>query len=132
MARPKKKASTATKPPAPPVTVPRKKGKEVHPGEALSAPKNIPLNLQPRAGAETYADEVAERIKDVQDTRDNGDIRPVYILPIGLGALEYEALLMETAKEGVKNSDFTERDMLEKLIRETESYAALTREGKTA
>jgi hypothetical protein len=77
------------------------------------AGRNITVSLLPRAGINSYADELKERLSDL----DGEKYRVFYVLPLKLTKKLYKALLESALDEASDKPDWTETDELHKLIK---------------
>lgn len=75
--------------------------------------KTIPVNFQRRAGLKNHGQEMAERLKDLED---DGNSDVYYLLPVKLPKKVYAILLKQAIDLAKEIPDWNERDMLEVLV----------------
>lgn len=71
-----------------------------------------PVGFLKRAGLATYADELKERLSDLQDVPDG----VYFMLPVKLPKKVYKMLLLQAIEMAKVSPDWTERDMLEAIV----------------
>ncbi len=72
----------------------------------------IPRDFQKRAGIATYADELKERLTDIDEAADGA----YFLLPVKLPKKVYKQLLLQAIAMSDVSTDWTERDQLEAII----------------
>lgn len=108
MARPKKKQKQTVETKAAPDTV----SFEISTPDTDFNSAVKPMNFQKRAGLATYAEELKERLSDIDDVADN----VYFMLPVKLPKKVYQRLLTKALEMTDVSPDWTERDQLEALV----------------
>lgn len=75
--------------------------------------RTIPVHFERRAGLATYAQELVERLGDLND---DPATQVYYLLPVKLPKKVYKRLLERSLRMAQLSPDWTERDELEALV----------------
>ena len=102
----------ANKKAAPPKAVKPPTDKVSKPDEDFTA-RIVTMGFLPRAGLKTYAEELKERLKDVEDGPQNSIY---YLLPVKLPRAVYKKLLEGALAMAPVSPNWTERDQIEALV----------------